>query len=69
MFEKASNHLSLVSNFEEYTKARQANKHAAFVGIQGANAVEKDIYALESVAHFLILCTVVHLTYSTPWNQ
>jgi membrane dipeptidase len=49
----------------DYQAARRANKHAAFVGIQGGNAFEEDPEALDLVPEGLLLrVTLVHLTSS-----
>ena len=49
----------------DYEAARDAGKHAAFVGIQGGNAFDEDADALDRVPERLILrVTLLHLTSS-----
>jgi membrane dipeptidase len=64
-FQRAAAHVQLVTNGREYDAARAAGKHAAFVGIQGGNALDL------SLADVLRLCdgrilriTLVHLSSS-----
>jgi membrane dipeptidase len=49
----------------EYRAARAAGLHGAFIGIQGGNALERDIQALDLIPEDLILrVTLVHLSTS-----
>jgi membrane dipeptidase len=55
----------VVKNAAEYRQARQANKHAAFLGVQGGNALECDARVLaELPTRLLLRVTLVHLTSS-----
>jgi membrane dipeptidase len=47
-----------------YRAARAADKHAAFIGIQGGNALDAD-GALDAIAPTLLRITLVHFTTST----
>lgn len=64
---RAPDDVALVRNVAEYRAARAAGKHAAFLGIQGGNAldVEADGSALDVIADGSVLrVTLVHLTNS-----
>lgn len=64
---RAPDEVAVVRNVREYREARTAGKHAAFVGIQGGNAldVEPDGRALDRIADGMVLrITLVHLTTS-----
>jgi membrane dipeptidase len=57
--------VTLVRTAAEYRAARAADRHAAFIGVQGGNALEED-GALERVPDgALIKVTVVHLSNSS----
>lgn len=51
----------LVRNITEYEAARAAGKHAAFLGVQGGNAVEEDPEVLDDR---ILRVTLVHLSTS-----
>jgi membrane dipeptidase len=51
-------------NAADYTAARAADKHAAFVAVQGGNAFGGDAAALEHAGDGLVLVTLVHLSTS-----
>jgi membrane dipeptidase len=56
----------LVRSHADYLAARRAGKHAAFIGIQGGNAVDADFTALDSQGPQTVLrVTLLHLTRST----
>lgn len=66
----------LVKNVAEYRAARAAGKHAAFVGVQGANALDHDLDDVGRIPrHHVLRCTLVHLTpaslgqTSAPWPR
>jgi membrane dipeptidase len=57
--------LALVCSAAEYRQARAQGKHAAFVGIQGGNALDAGPEAIELLPERLVLLvTLVHLTSS-----
>ena len=54
-----------VRTAREFRAARAVGDHAAFIGIQGANALDDDIEALELIADRSVLrVTLIHLTSS-----
>jgi len=56
---------ALVRNVAEYRAARAAEKHGAFLGIQGGNALDESLDALDLIPDDVILrITLVHLTSS-----
>ena len=64
-FERASEHFQLVTNAREYAAARTAGKHAAFIGIQGGNALDVSLSELARLCDGRILrITLVHLSSS-----
>ena len=64
IFEAQSGNVHLVRTHSDYLAARQAKKHAVFLGIQGGNAIE-DRTVWSSLADGRILrVTLVHLTNS-----
>ena len=57
--------VALVTNLAEYRAARSAGKHAAFLGVQGGNALDHDISVLDRLPRGLLLrVTLVHLSNS-----
>lgn len=63
--EKAAHDVAVVRNVREYRAARAAGKHAAFIGIQGGNALDHDEKALDVIPDDLVLrITLVHLSSS-----
>jgi membrane dipeptidase len=65
LFESVSEQFSMVRNVAEYRAARAAKKHAAFVGIQGGNALDEDLDALDRIPDGAVLrITLVHLSSS-----
>lgn len=57
---------AIVRNAREYRAARSAGRHAAFLGIQGGNAVDAGPAALDLLVDDLIVrVTLVHLTSSS----
>lgn len=64
-FEGVSNDVMIARTASDYEAARRANKHAAFVGIQGGNAFDEEPEALDRCPPGLLLrITLVHLTSS-----
>jgi membrane dipeptidase len=65
-FASVSEAFSVVKNVAEYRAARAAGKHGAFIGIQGGNALDHDLCALDRIPDGSILrATVVHLSSSS----
>jgi membrane dipeptidase len=66
VFATVSEQFQIVRNEREYRAARAAGKHAAFVGIQGGNALDDSPEALDLIQDDVVLrVTVVHLSSST----
>lgn len=65
IFDGVSEQFSLVTNVAGYRAARAAGRHAAFVGIQGGNALDRDLEALDLIPDNLVVrITLVHLSNS-----
>ena len=65
IFAAHADDFAVVRNVAEYRAARAAGKHAAFLGIQGGNALDRDLDALDLIPDDLILrITLVHLSSS-----
>jgi membrane dipeptidase len=65
VFDGAREEVAIVRTVSEYEAARRENKHAAFVGIQGGNALASEPEALDRLPKGLLLrITLVHLTSS-----
>ncbi len=65
LFDAQSRHFRLVRNSAEYRAARAAGLHAVFLGVQGGNALDHDLGAIERIPPGLLLrVTLVHLTAS-----
>lgn len=64
----ADGHIELVCTAEEYRRARSRGKQAAWLGVQGANALPPDPGQLERWADLLLRITLLHLT-PTQWGQ
>ncbi|MEZ4445470.1 MAG: membrane dipeptidase [Polyangiaceae bacterium] len=65
LFAEVDDQFALVRNVAEYRAARDAGKHAAFVGIQGGNALDESLDALDLIEDDLIVrITLVHLSSS-----
>jgi membrane dipeptidase len=57
---------AVVRNVAEYRRARAGGRHAAFLGIQGGNALDRDAGALDLIPDDLVVrITLVHLTNSS----
>ena len=62
----ASGMAAIARNVAEYRDARSRGIHAAFVGVQGANALDHDLSAWERIPGGLVSrATLVHLTSSS----
>lgn len=65
IIDSVPNDLAFVRNATEYRAARAAGKHGAFIGIQGGNALDRDLGALDLIPDQAILrITLVHLSTS-----
>jgi membrane dipeptidase len=65
VFERVSDDVMVVRTAADYRAARKANKHAAFIGIQGGNALDQEPDALDRIpAGLLLRVTLLHLTSS-----
>jgi membrane dipeptidase len=57
--------VAIARNVAEYERARAAGKHAAFFGVQGGNALDRDADALDLIEDDLVVrITLVHLSTS-----
>jgi membrane dipeptidase len=57
---------ALVRTHADYVAARSQGRHAAFIGIQGGNAVDDDVSALDAGgAQSVLRVTLLHLTRSS----
>jgi membrane dipeptidase len=65
IFESVAGEFAVVKNAAEYRAARAAGKHAAFIGVQGGNALDHDRAPLAALDDGTVLrVTLVHLTSS-----
>lgn len=65
IFESVPDDFQVVRNVREYKAAVASGKHAAFLGIQGGNALDCDLDALDRIPDDLIVrVTIVHLSSS-----
>jgi membrane dipeptidase len=66
IFESASSEVALVRDLDGYRAAKASGRHAAFVGIQGGNALDRDPNALKLLDDGTVLrVTLVHLSKSS----
>lgn len=61
---KFSSEFALVQSYSEYRRARENGLHAAFVGIQGGNALELDDSVERLPPGLVLRATLVHLSSS-----
>lgn len=61
IFERSADDVVLARNASDYARARAQNKHAAFIGIQGGNALDRDPDALDLAGDDILRVTLVHL--------
>jgi membrane dipeptidase len=65
IFESVPQDFQVVRTVAEYRQARAAGRHGAFIGIQGGNALDRDLAALDLIPDNLVLrITLVHLSSS-----
>jgi membrane dipeptidase len=63
--ETAPDEVALTTNLAEYEDARRTGRHAAFVGVQGGNAIDADFSVLDRLPRGILLrVTLVHLSNS-----
>jgi membrane dipeptidase len=66
IFERVADRVVLVRSTAEYRAARAAGKHGAFIGVQGGNALDRDLGAWERIADQAVTrVTLVHLSSSS----
>jgi membrane dipeptidase len=66
LFASVGEQFAVARDAAEYRAARAAGKHAAFIGIQGGNAVDADLGAIDLLADSgVVLVTLVHLSSSS----
>ena len=64
-FAKVPDHFQLVTSGAEYDAARRAGKHAAFLGVQGGNALDANLSEVSRLCDGRLLrITLVHLSSS-----
>jgi membrane dipeptidase len=65
ILESVPDEVQIVRSAAEYRRAREKGRHAAFIGIQGGNALDRDLDALDLIPDNLVLrITLVHLSSS-----
>ncbi len=65
IFASVPNEFAVVRNVREYRAARAVGKHGAFIGMQGGNALDRDLSAVDLIPDDLVLrITLVHLSSS-----
>jgi membrane dipeptidase len=65
IFERAPGEVAFVTNAAEYRRARAEDRHAAFIGIQGGNALDGDGALAPDLAAQIVKVTLVHLSNSS----
>jgi membrane dipeptidase len=65
IFARCPDDVALVRDAAGYRAAIAAGKHAAFIGIQGGNALDRDQAALELLDDDVVRVTLVHLSTSS----
>jgi len=65
IFAEVSDQFAIVRSAAEYRAARDQNKHAGFVGIQGGNALDDGLDALDDLDDTVLRITLVHLSTSS----
>lgn len=65
LLSSASAECSVVRDAAEYRAARAEGKHAAFLAIQGGNALDASEQALDRLGQSVVRVTLVHLTHSS----
>jgi len=62
---EASGELQLCRSASDYWAARRAGKHGATIGIQGGNALDRDLNSLAKLSGLVLRITLVHLSSSS----
>jgi membrane dipeptidase len=65
IFAQASAEATVCRNAADYRAARDSSRHAVFLGIQGGNALDRDLSLASFDPSLLIKVTLVHLTKSS----
>jgi membrane dipeptidase len=65
IFGSVSEQFALCRTAADYRAAREAGKHGAFLGIQGGNALDDGLDALDEVDQRILRITLVHLSSSS----
>jgi membrane dipeptidase len=65
IFASVPHEIALCRTASDFETARKKGLHGAFIGIQGGNALDRDLDALELAAKDVIRITLVHLSTST----
>lgn len=68
LIESADGRAQVVTNVAEYRQAVSSGKHAAFLGVQGANALPPTPASLDAYADRLLRITLMHLS-DNAWGQ
>jgi membrane dipeptidase len=64
LFESVPEDARIVRDHAEYRAARASGQHAVLLAIQGGNALDRDLEALEHLGDWVLRVTLVHLTRS-----
>ena len=67
LLENAPNMARVVRNYEEFERARHDGAHAAFIGIQGANALPNDLNFLATIKDRILRITLLHMS-DSEWG-
>ncbi len=65
IFASAPEEVTFVKSAAEYRAARAAERHAAFIGVQGGNALDADGALLPEIGEQIVKVTLVHLSNSS----
>ncbi len=64
IFKSASSEVCLVKTQQDYVRSKAMKLHAAWIGIQGGNAIGDDVSIIDELGDALIKVTLVHLSSS-----
>ena len=67
MLESATTPTRVVGSYRAYDDARAAGQQAAFIGVQGANALPKDLSFLETIKSRVLRITLLHMS-DSEWG-
>jgi membrane dipeptidase len=65
IFASVEDEVAIVRTAAEFAAARRTGRHAAFLGIQGGNALDRDGAAIELLGDDIVRVTLVHLSTSS----